>query len=118
MTAPAMTHAVRREAREAQRAEIGRYTASFGLSLGITSVLSALLVVIKESNEETVLAWMKAATGHHWVTHGILDVVIFLVLGFALAGIAAPLRARPMLVAALGIGGVVLGALIVVGFYL
>jgi len=65
--------------------EIGKYTKSFGLSYAITSLISALLVIIKESNEETVLAWMKAASGHHWITHGIIDVIIFVVLGWALS---------------------------------
>jgi len=58
---------------------------SFGLSLAVTSVLSALLVVIKELNEGTVLAWMKQATGHHWVTHGVFNLVVFVVLGFLFA---------------------------------
>ena len=53
---------------------------------GVTSVVSALLVVLKEANEHTVLAWMKAATGHHWVTHGIIDLILFVLIGF-LAGL-------------------------------
>ena len=65
--------------------EIGKYTKSFGLSFAITSVISALLVILKESNEETVLAWMKAATGHHWITHGIIDIILFVALGWALS---------------------------------
>src|SRR6185436_13492357 len=68
----------------AESDQIGIYTASFGVSLGLTSVFNALLVVIKEMNEHTVLAWMKAA-GHHWVTHGALDLAVFIILGFALA---------------------------------
>jgi len=65
--------------------EIGKYTKSFGLSFAITSLISALLVILKESNEETVLAWMKAATGHHWITHGIIDIILFVVLGWVLS---------------------------------
>ncbi|MBI3436853.1 MAG: hypothetical protein HY056_17515, partial [Proteobacteria bacterium] len=57
-------HSVRNE-------DVNKYTASFGLSLGLTSLFNALLVVIKETNEDTVLAWMKAS-GHHWVTQGVL----------------------------------------------
>jgi len=65
--------------------DLGRNTVGFGLSVAIVSILSALLVVIKETNQDTVLAIMKAATGHHWVTHGILDVLLFLLFGFMLA---------------------------------
>lgn len=63
--------------------EIGKYTKSFGLSFAITSVISALLVILKESNEDSVLAWMKAATGHHWATHGILAIILFAAIGWA-----------------------------------
>ena len=48
--------------------EIGKYGRSFGLSFAITSLFSALLVVLKETSEHTVMAWMKAAlltTGLH-----------------------------------------------------
>ncbi len=65
--------------------DLSKYTISFGLSLAITSILSALLVIVKETNENTVLAWMKKATGHHWVTHGIFDLIAFVVLGLLLA---------------------------------
>lgn len=65
--------------------EIGKYTKSFGLSYAITSVISALLVILKETNEETVLAWMKTATPHHWITHGIINIILFIALGWALS---------------------------------
>jgi len=65
--------------------EIGKYVKSFGLSFAITSFISALLVLLKESNEDTVLKWMAGATGHHWVTHGIIDIILFVVLGWILA---------------------------------
>ena len=48
-----------------ERNDVGARAAAFGVSLGITSLFNALLVVVKETNEDTVLAWMKAATGHH-----------------------------------------------------
>jgi len=63
---------------------IGRYAASFGIALGITSLVNALLVVLKETYQTTVLAAMTAATGHHWVSQGVIDLAVFLVLGLAL----------------------------------
>lgn len=96
---------------------LGKLTTSFGLSLGITSVLSALLVILKETNEQTVLAWMKAATGHHWITHGLLDVLAFVILGFVLGRLASRLQRRPMAVAVIALGGVAAGALLVAAFY-
>lgn len=63
----------------------------FGLSYAITSILSALLVVIKES-DEVIHNWMVVLTGHHWVTHGLLDLVVFLVLGFAFSRMGSGIR--------------------------
>jgi len=65
--------------------EIGKYTKSFGLSFAITSFISALLVILKETNEDTVLKGMAAITGHHWITHGLFDIVLFVVLGWVLS---------------------------------
>ncbi len=61
-----------------------KYVTSFGWSLVVASVLSALLVVLKEKSEAT-MNLMKTATGHHWITHGITVLVVFVVLGFVLA---------------------------------
>jgi len=100
-----------------EEVKLGSLTTSFGLSLGITSLLSALLVMIKETNEQTVLAWMTAATGHHWITHGLLDVLAFIILGFVLGGVASRLQSRPTVVATIALGGVIAGALLIAAFY-
>lgn len=99
---------------------IGKYTVSFGISLAITSVLSALLVVVKEMSENTVLALMKRMTIHHWVTHGLFILILFVVIGWILARSNGGQGARmtvncfiSMLVSA-----VVLSGLIIAGFYL
>lgn len=99
---------------------IGKYITSFGLSAAITSVFSALLVVLKETNEGTVLAWMKAVTIHHWVTHTVLVLILFVALGWIFAranggqGIKlAPGRLIFVLVSAVAVSG-----LIISGFYL
>ena len=98
--------------------KIGRYAASFGISLALTSLFNAALVVVKELNEATVLEAMKRATGHHWITHGVLDIVLFLVLGFALAGWAGRFANRQQAVLAAIGAGVLLGALTIAAFYL
>ncbi len=97
---------------------VGGYTRSFGLSFAITSVISSLLVILKETNEDTVLAWMKAATGHHWVTHGIFDILLFVILGFALAksGDGREMSADSLITTV--VGALVLSVLIIVGFYI
>ena len=59
---------------------------AFGYSLALTSLLSSVLVIVKEGNEPLKLM-MKAATGHHWITHGLIVLTLFIVLGFFLASV-------------------------------
>jgi hypothetical protein len=98
---------------------LGKYTVSYGLSLAITSVLSALLVVLKELNEP-LLNLMKQVTIHHWVTHGAFDLIVFVVLGWLFAqlnGGAGPKMSAKTFITVL-VGSVVIGGLIIAGFYL
>jgi hypothetical protein len=100
--------------------EIGKYTRSFGVSFGIASVFSALLVILKETNEDTVLAWMKAASGHHWITHGILNLILFVVLGWALSRLH---NGRGVNISTNGLiyviaGSIFVSGILIVGFYL
>jgi lipoprotein signal peptidase len=99
---------------------IGKYTRSFGMSFAITSVLSALLVILKESNEETVLAWMKAATGHHWVTHGIFNLIVFVGLGWALSRLdnGQGLKITANILVICIVCAVFVSGLIISGFYI
>ncbi len=99
--------------------EIGKNTRSFGLSLAITSVLSAILVTIKESSHG-VMNFMKAVTFHHWVTHGLFVVVIFIVLGWALSrtnsGQGPSMTAERLI--QLVVGSAVVSGVLIAGFYL
>jgi len=100
--------------------EIGKHTRSFGLSFAITSVLSALLVILKETHEDTVLAWMKAATGHHWVTHGVFNLIVFVVLGWALSrpsnGQGLKITANTLIMCI--VGSAIISGLLIGGFFL
>lgn len=100
--------------------DLGKYTISFGLSFAVTSLFSALLVVLKELNEETVLAWMKGVTVHHWVTHGILDLLLFAILGFLLAQLngGAGVKILSKNLIATIVCAVVISGLIIGGFFL
>ena len=98
---------------------LSNVTVSFGISLAVASVVSALLVVAKEKSP-ALMASMKSATGHHWSTHSLVALVIFLVLGLALTRVNGGQGVR---MTACGlvrtvVGGVVIGALIIGGFYL
>ncbi len=98
---------------------ISKYTVSFGLSLALASVVNAILVVAKETCP-TVMAGMQKLTGHHWVSHSAIVLILFAVLGWAFArahggrGVNISLnRLIATLVSAVAIGG-----LAIFGFYL
>lgn len=100
--------------------EIGKYTKSFGLSFAITSFISALLVILKETNEDTVLKWMAAITGHHWLTHGLFNIVLFVVLGWVLS---MPNKGQGLKIstnALIGsvVASVLLSVVLIAGFYI
>lgn len=65
---------------------ISKYTVSFGLSLAICSLVNALLVIAKEKSP-ALQAGLKKVTGHHWITHSAIVILLFLVLGWFLAQI-------------------------------
>ena len=100
--------------------DIGKYARSFGLSFAITSVLSAMLVMVKESSEEGVLAWMAAVTGHHWVTHGLINLILFVVLGWAFSradkGQGVKIGANALVGCI--VGAVIISEVLISGFYL
>lgn len=100
--------------------EMGTYTKSFGLSFAIASLFNALLVILKETNEDTVLAWMAAATGHHWITQGVLNLIVFFVLGWALSrvndGQGVSITGKALVTTI--VASLVISWLIIVGFFL
>ena len=57
--------------------------AGYGLAAAIVIVFNTLLAWIKDAYEplNTLMAQM---SGHHWRTHGLVDVLLFLILGFVL----------------------------------
>jgi len=98
---------------------LSKASISFGLSLAITSVLNAIIVAVKEKSP-TVMDGMKKITGHHWTTHVLLVLALF--VGFALVFGALNGGKGKAITAGKLIGtivsGVVVAGLIIVGFYL
>ena len=98
---------------------VSKYTNSFGLSLALCAVLNALLVIAKEKSKG-VADWMQRITGHHWITHVAIILILFAVFGWCFArtnggqGPKMPVHRLTGIVFA----GVVVGVLIVLAFYL
>jgi len=57
-----------------------KYLLGFGLSLVVTNLLNAVILVVKEVSSP-VMNVMKAALGHHWTTHGVFLLFVFVILG-------------------------------------
>jgi len=101
-----------------QNNTVSKQTVSFGVSLALCSVVNALLVVVKEKSP----AWsecMKKMTGHHWVTHGAIVMLLFFVCGWVLAlpNGGNGLRMASNRLLGVIVGGVITGGLIIMGFY-
>ena len=105
-----------------QNAEIdaqsaGTTATAFGISYAITSILSALLVVWKESSE-SVHSLLVAITGHHWVTHGLLDVIVFIVLGMVLSRKSGGVHMTGRTLIVTVVGSTILSGLIIAGYFI
>jgi len=98
---------------------VSRHTAAFGLALAVASIVNGLLVVAKEKSP-AVLAGMKNLTGHHWITHSLIVLGLFLLLGtvFARANGGQGIRFTATRLIQTVVGGAAAGALIILGFYL
>jgi uncharacterized membrane protein YdcZ (DUF606 family) len=93
-----------------------KYSVGFGVSFLITSIFNGLLVVAKESYAP-LKAWMKSLSGHHWITHGIVVIVLFIVLGYILSKAGLEKKIEADKTSWLVIAGTVLGGMIIVGFF-
>ena len=86
----------------------------WGMAYAYTVLFNAVLTVLKEVTPP-LLAAMKSL-GHHWVTQGVLDVALFVVLGILLTNTGKQMDG--MKLANWIVGATVLGGLIIFGFYL
>jgi hypothetical protein len=76
-------------------------TSGFALSAAITILFNTALAWAKDAYPP-LNTFMKSLTGHHWTTHGLADLFLFIGLGliFSKSGIAEkinPARLAPML---------------------
>jgi hypothetical protein len=96
-----------------------KYTRGFGISLITVMLVNAVLTVIKESYEP-ILKGMAAICGHHWITHGIIVVLLFFILGFLFSSGQSGETSWPS-AKGVTIGTIVstiIGVILIGGFYL
>jgi hypothetical protein len=100
-----------------ENSPMDKYAAGFGMSVAVTSVLNAIILLIKEKND-AVMGAMKAALGHHWTTHGAIVIIVFLVLGFIFSAMKLETKFDSHRMLKYIIWGVIIGGVITAGFFL
>jgi hypothetical protein len=102
-----------------ENTSVSKSTVAFGLSLAFCSVLNALLVMVKEKSP-AVQAAMKKLTGHHWITHAVVILVLFGFFGWLFGQIqkGRGLGITTGKLIKIILGGVLAAGLLIIGFYL
>lgn len=93
-----------------------KFSAGFGLSFLVASIFNGLLIMAKESYDP-LKGWMKSLSGHHWITHGIFVIILFMVFGYIFSRTGIDKKINADNVSFLVIVGTILGGLIIAGFF-
>lgn len=99
-----------------QSNELSASTAGFTLAAIIAIIGNTMLTVIKEEYHP-LNVYMKSLTGHHWITHGVAVVAVFLLLGFVLSRIGGVQRMRASTLTNLLIATVIIFGLGIFGYF-
>jgi|SRR5581483_2952289 len=101
-----------------QSDNVTRHTISFGVAVAACSLLNVAIVIVKEQSK-AVFAWMQAITGHHWLTHVAIVLLLFAFLGWGLAGLGNQQTPQTLRRLTNSLVACVLASLVVLaGFYL
>jgi len=60
--------------------KLDNLSVAFGLSTVMVLLFNTILTWVKDSHKP-LGHWMATIGGHHWITHGVLDVLVFVLLG-------------------------------------
>ncbi len=95
---------------------LDKLSVGFGVSFLIASIFNGLLLIVKETSP-SLMAWMKSFSGHHWITHGIFVIGLFILLGLALSETDLNQKIDANKISGMVIAGTLLGGLMVLGFF-
>jgi len=96
---------------------LDKRTVGFGLSAAIVIIFNGLLVIVKETYQP-LFKFMAGLTGHHWTTHGIFDILLFLILGFLFSNSNWQNKFDGAKLANYLISSSIIGVLLIIGFRL
>ncbi|WP_448188582.1 hypothetical protein [Azospirillum sp. sgz301742] len=98
-----------------REATLDTASTAFGLSAATVIIFNTLLAWVKDSYEP-LNSFMAALTGHHWITHGLVDVLLFFGLGAFFMARHVKVRADALMVAV--VAAAVLGGAGLAGWFL
>jgi hypothetical protein len=96
---------------------ISTHVAGYAYSYAITSLVSAVLVVLKESSP-AVHDFLTSITGNHWITHSLFDIILFVALGWWFTRSELVRTASANTVIGAIVGSTVVSGLIIAGYFL
>jgi hypothetical protein len=97
--------------------QLDRTTTAFGLAAAVAILFNTILAWIKDAFEP-LNSFMASLTGHHWITHSLADVIVFLVLGFVFLRLGTAERMSAMALIQTLVVAVVVAGLGLVGWFL
>lgn len=90
--------------------KLDRASAAFALAAAITVIFNTALAWIKDAYDP-LNEFMKSLTGHHWTTHGLVDIVLFFALGLIFMNTGGASRINPNRLVVILVGASVVAAL-------
>lgn len=106
MNTQAKQHAA--AAHSSQSASVEKIAAAYGLAASIAIVFNTLLTWLKEASHP-FKSFMVLLTGHHWITHGLVVLAVFLVLGWVFTARGIPAQGLDQRLAVMIAGAILVG---------
>lgn len=100
-----------------QSTEMSASTLGFTLAAAVAIIFNTVLVITKEEYHP-LKDYMKSLTGHHWITHGLTVIAVFLALGFLFSRMGGVQRMRASTLTTIFVATVVIFGLGIFGYYL
>jgi hypothetical protein len=91
--------------------------AAFALSASVAMIFNTLLAWVKDA-VPALNSFMASLFGHHWTTHSIFDLIVFVGLGLVFMGTGTAARMNGLTLVKVVIGSAVVGGLGLLGWFL
>lgn len=90
--------------------KLGNTSAAFGLSAACTVIFNTVLAWI-ENAYDPLNAFMQHLSGHRWTTHGLMDILVFILFGIIFMSTGAAARIPPDRLVAIVAGASIIAGL-------